>query len=521
MFICRCNKLIEPPDDHHIYCPYCGLKHRTPCTSEECSGNGHSPGILTLLKAPYCPTCGAIYRYHVAGTPIRQEEIYPTLSSPSRLPSTGEIPKEDLLPASGSPFSDTAIRSRYAPYLPQESPSPISDLETTALLAVQARHGLIYALAHNGLLHALDYETLRSANQWVFPEVPNLIPSTGSNARQEEKQIDMQAGESVLVVRHNTLLYGYHAGNGKELFTLHLRGITCLALSLFADYLLILGTDVKQKEIAQLYRLSELCQNRNSYAEPTTTYQLAPDLSGSRTPHVKPLDIAYHQRILHDNEFFYVSNQTHQILRIDPTITAPLPGRVFENRNDKHIRAWSLHEDRLYLYLNAQTVQERDRRETQQPETLLYYSTDPEPTTSGPQKTCPLTWKLADPPVPLLVVGDDLYAINAQREIVRVSQNDPDHILETIYALTGYKPNRPIEWVLVPNAGNPCLLIHCREQYQHRFDYVPLHNPAEARPILSVQPRIGDNVQLLYCDRYVYTINLSSGNIKRETLPHH
>lgn len=510
MMQCRCQRNITVPDAKHLFCPFCGMRHLLPCDNPECQIS-HTPGSITLLESPLCPECGALYRYHSSQTgagnaketitPYRQQ---PTLQQEKEQEES--LLLSDLLPASGNPNSLQALRAGYRPQPPNHDETHIPLLGGTPIRLAQTRNGLLYLITTQGYICPLYAESLEPYLKWqdkqLFAHGESFAP---------EDQAEIITHESLLLLRKNATLYGFHAGTGERLFEKSFRDIKPSGMIALKDCLLLLGTDKENREILQTFALSELCLGGNTLvAEEITT------LAASNEPQIEDLPP---RCLTTTQDAFVVMNRQGSLFLYD--LDVRIPRLLFDSQGGTQtIREWFVHNEKLHVILVKQRQSPFGNKSEGTIECLY---TRPLHTKQGYRDTMPivLDWSLGIHPTPPIQYESHLFLINQNLEILRVSAEDPNVILETGYRLIGFDPYSFIKWELVPNAGYPYLIAHIREKERHRCCRIPLYRLEDSH-ILNYGPAAANKVQMLFSDSYLFFIDIEkelSGSLSRYTLP--
>jgi hypothetical protein len=493
MFTCRvCGRSIAEPNAENRYCPYCGTAFVLSCANELC---GNRADGIVVRRSATCGQCGALYRYAPSsGLPVLARPLGPFVSPDETASATDAGTAspaflQDLLPASGNPFSDTALLAQQPPDV--TIPEKEADFTVnTRLHDVEARHGRIYLIPQNGMVQSLDYESLTRLNFWAGEALPNWVPTN-------PQPVKLQVSETIVYVLHRGAVNGYDAGNGKALFSLavnDLRDIHCL---LVRNRLLVVGTAGDQKEYARLFEVEHLCDARTPSKRPLWEGELRGSIAPGQVLPAKRLG-AY-------GGYFYLISRSSQLLAL------PMEGGGFETMYDnwgsRSIHAWNMNERTGVVMLSPPAPQGYYSLVTFTPGTGKPVSNEIQLMTVRPREK----------PRSVLLWEEDLLLLDESGSLQRLPLVNPNNPTANWGALTGlqniadlYPP------LLIPWGSQMHFVIQIKEQLSYSFRHVSLSKASTGFSAkLPASPSARDDVRAIYCGPNIYVCNMTNGNIKR------
>ncbi len=477
MSICRCGKTLPEVSARHRYCAHCGVAHFASCLNPECGENAY------FQQSPCCPSCGSLYRYQDSGAPVRQPSAEPM-----------GAPLYDLSPASGDPASATALYAK----LNSENSSPEPEREyispfvgDVAFLDAQARHNRLYILNSAGKVDVLDAFTLQPVRK--FRDI--ALPNVSKMGLAEGEVASLQVGTYALLLRYQSMVYGYHAGNGEPLFQLSGEDFQKFSVTLSQEWLLLVGATNREQR-ACLYSLSDLCQRRR---KPFMEESLASYTPNQNTPQ--------NRSVLPHYTGFYLFAQNGSLYHIEgrgggKVRSLPIPPQT-------HIQAWNVSADYGAVLFHPDSSVRNMDGDFQ----LLTFSIG----SFERHREIPLRWSPNRQMRSLIIEDSHFYALDKDMNLLWLSKDAPDDTRRRDTLLIGAE-EKNMEIMSIPYGAQPYIVFHSVGMTKHYFAWG--RPPLKAMQYMhGVHPGFKKKIRLLYSANRLLLVNMTSGAIQTKMLP--
>jgi hypothetical protein len=347
----------------------------------------------------------------------------------------------------------------------------------------------------NGTLQVLDYESLKTPRGWRGDALPHWTSD-------DVRHVELQVAETVVCVLHHRNIYGFDAGNGRQVFDLRADDLSQICALLSRDRLLVTGVDAEWRQRARLYDLAHLCDAT------ATDKQMLWD---GEVPGPIASDVAVPpQRVAACGDSFYLLSLSGQLLSLSRD------GGGFDviygNFAHRSLHAWAVGEQ-IGALIIAPSFSESDRNfrlatfNTQTPEPAL--------------ETVELHMvRPRAQPRSVLVWERDVLLLDENGTLHRLPAQNPNAPTAKWGVLVGLNLQEVDNLLLIPWAKQLHVVVHCREQLRHRFRHVALDEASgHFGNDLPANPHARDDVSVAFCGANVYVCNLSQGLIERLPLP--